>query len=153
VGLHDIISGLSRAPKTDVTHSIVFSAEPFFGLFPVTRFQNIFFIGSNRVTRRASLQLQFAVLLLVVERFSQPERAWAVAAAAARDLNDQLTIVLSSVDVGLDELELADPLRGTLLALRAAAERCAYTTGVLSKFSWKRGARPGAASIEGLVEP
>lgn len=79
-------------------------------------------------------------------------RISALAAAAAHDFNDELTVILSSVTQSLRDLEPGHPARGHLLELRAAAQRCAWTASGLLNFSARRGARPTAVTFERLVE-
>jgi hypothetical protein len=75
----------------------------------------------------------------------------AVAAAAAHDLNDDLTIILTSVTASLRALEPQHPARAMLLDLRGAAQRCAWTASGLLNFTARRGARPSATTFDRLV--
>jgi signal transduction histidine kinase len=80
------------------------------------------------------------------------DRAYAVAAAAARDFNNELTVILSSVSESLANLDDDDPARVLLLDLQGAAQRCVWKAESLLQFSTGRGARPSAASLEVLID-
>ena len=87
-----------------------------------------------------------------VERIAHAERACSVAAAAAHDVNDELTIILNGTaellaDVGL--LHYAHPM---LLDIHAAAARCARKTAGLLAHSARGGARPVNMPLEKLIE-
>jgi hypothetical protein len=77
--------------------------------------------------------------------------AWTVAAAAAHDLNDELTIILGSVAAWLEATPAEDPDHDLLIALRAAAQRCAWKTAALLLASERVGVRPVAAPVERLL--
>lgn len=87
-----------------------------------------------------------------VEPLTKADRICAVAAAAAHDLNDELTVILSSVTASLRALEPGHPAHGLLLDLRSAAQRCACKASGLLNFSARRGVRPSAATFERLAE-
>ncbi len=76
----------------------------------------------------------------------------AVAAAAAHDLNEDLTVILTSVTATIGNLAPGDPARVLLLDLQSAAQRCAWKASGLLNFSARQGARPSAATMERLVE-
>jgi hypothetical protein len=76
----------------------------------------------------------------------------AVAAAAAHDLNDELTVILTSVTATIGRLAPGDPARVLLLDLQSAAQRCAWKASGLLNFTARQGARPSAATMERLVE-
>lgn len=82
---------------------------------------------------------------------SRTDRAVAVAAAAAHDLNDELTVILSSVTASLRALEPQHPARRLLLDLQGAAQRCAWKASSLLNYTARRGARPSAATFERLI--
>jgi hypothetical protein len=86
-----------------------------------------------------------------VDHLSRTDRVCAVAAAAAHDLNDELTVILSSVIRSLRDLEPDHPARAPLLDLQSAAQRCAWKSSGLLNFSARRGARPSAATMEALL--
>jgi len=74
-----------------------------------------------------------------------------VAAAAAHDWNEELTVILSSIDSLLETVTASGPARQILLELRGAAQRCAWKSSGLLNFAARRGARPSAASMESLI--
>lgn len=90
-------------------------------------------------------------LLYGVERITQADRACAVAAAAAHDLNDDLTVILSGVAGSLETLEPGHPARPLLLDARNAVERCAWKTSSLLTFSARHGVSRVAAPMETLI--
>lgn len=75
-----------------------------------------------------------------------------MAAAAAHDLNDELTVILTSVSDTIRRLAPDDPARCLLLDLQSAAQRCAWKASGLLNFTARRGARPSAAALERLLE-
>jgi hypothetical protein len=77
--------------------------------------------------------------------------AWAVTAAAAHEINDELTIIMGSIGAWLATTPAEDPDRDLMLGVRAAVERCAWKTTVLLDASQRRGVRPSAASVERLL--
>jgi hypothetical protein len=87
-----------------------------------------------------------------VVNVTNADRICAVAAAAAHDLNDELTVILSSVAAMRRELEAGDPGREQLVELQAAAQRCAWIASGLLNFSARKGARPSAATFERMAE-
>ena len=86
-----------------------------------------------------------------VQAGGNTKMAWAVAAAAAHDINDELTIILGSVGAWLATTPMEDPNRDLLLAMRAAAQRCAWKTSALLEASERMGVRPSAAPVERLL--
>ncbi len=74
-----------------------------------------------------------------------------MAAAAAHDFNDELTVILSSVSDSIQALEPGHPARPYLLDLQDAARRCARKSHGLLRFGTKRGPQPGAATLEQLL--
>ncbi len=92
-----------------------------------------------------------AQLTCGVERITKADHAYAVAAAAAHDFNNDLTVILSSVANSIVSLEPGHPARPHLLDLQEAAERCTRTTSGLLAFSFSRGARLSAAPFESLI--
>jgi signal transduction histidine kinase len=92
-----------------------------------------------------------AQLTCGVERITKADHAYAVAAAAAHDFNNELTVILSSVVNSIMSLEPGHPARPHLLDLQEAAERCTRTTSGLLAFSFSRGARLSAAPFESLI--
>jgi signal transduction histidine kinase len=86
-----------------------------------------------------------------VERVVKFERAGAVAAAAAHDINNELTVILSTVTESIEKLALTHPARPLLLELRSSAQRCAWLTSDLLNFSARNGVRPSAERLESLL--
>jgi len=87
-----------------------------------------------------------------VERLLKADRAAAVAAAAAHDLNDELTVILSSVTGSIEALEPGHPARSLLLDLQSAAQRCAWKASGLLNYGARCGARPVPTPMEALIE-
>ena len=87
-----------------------------------------------------------------MEEPSNAKRAGAVAAAAAHDFNNELTVILSSVTDALCRLESGHPARALLLDIRAAAQRCVWKTSALLNFSARLNSGPVRASFEYLVD-
>ena len=87
-----------------------------------------------------------------MERLYKNDRACAVAAAAAHDLNNELTVILSSVTTSISVLEPGHPARPLLLELRSAAQRCAWKASGLLNYGARGGARPSPAPMESLIE-
>jgi hypothetical protein len=86
-----------------------------------------------------------------VEHSFKPDRASAVAAAAARELNDELTVILSSVSTSMESLAPGHPALPFLEAVRAAAQRCAWKTSAVLSFAVSQGTRPAATSLAALI--
>ena len=86
-----------------------------------------------------------------MQRVVSIDRAYAVAAAAARDFNDELTVILSSVSDSLESLEQDHPARLLLLDLQDAAQRCSSKAAGLLQFSARRGIRPNPAPLDSLI--
>lgn len=80
------------------------------------------------------------------------DRANAIAAAAAHDLNDELTVILISVTNSILALEPGHPARPMLFDLQSAAQRCAWKVSGLLNYSVLRGARPAAVTMESLLD-
>jgi hypothetical protein len=87
-----------------------------------------------------------------VNRVVRIDRAYAVSAAAARDFNNELTVILSSVSESLESLEDGHPARVRLLDLQGAAQRCVWIAAALQQYSARRGVRPSAALMESLID-
>ena len=75
-----------------------------------------------------------------------------MAAAAAHDLNDELTVILSSVGCTLEHLEPGHPARGWLFEAKRAVQRCAWKTSSLLSFSAREGGRRAATRMEALMD-
>jgi hypothetical protein len=87
-----------------------------------------------------------------VERLTQADRACAVAAAAAHDLNNELTVIINSVSSSMLALEPGHPARLHLLDLQGAAQRCIWKTSGLLTYGMRHRARPVNGSMESLIE-
>jgi hypothetical protein len=87
-----------------------------------------------------------------VETLTRADRICAVAAAAAHDLNDELTVILSSVTSSIHAVAADHPARPMLLDLQSAAQRCAWKASGLLNFSARSGARASSASLERMIE-
>jgi len=79
------------------------------------------------------------------------DRACAVAAAAAHDLNDELTIILNTSLYSLETLEAGHPARPFLMELQRSAQRCAWKTSSLLNYSARRGVRAVNVPMERLI--
>jgi hypothetical protein len=86
-----------------------------------------------------------------VERLTHADRACAVAAAAAHDLNDELTIIVNTTSYSLQTLEPGHPARPLLLDLQRAAQRCAWKTSGLLNYGARRGFRAPNVPMERLI--
>ena len=75
-----------------------------------------------------------------------------MAAAAAHDLNDELTVILSSVGCTLEYLAPGHPARRWLLEAKRAVQRCAWKTSSLLSFSAREGGRRAATPMEALMD-
>ena len=86
-----------------------------------------------------------------MERLTHADRACAVAAAAAHDLNDELTIIVNTTSHSLRILEPGHPARPLLLDLQRAAQRCVWKTSGLLNYGARRGSRPVSVPMERLI--
>ncbi len=86
-----------------------------------------------------------------MERLTKASRACAIAAAAAHDLNDELTVILSSVTDTIESLDAGHPARPLLLELRGAAQRCAWMAASLLTYGARSGVRPTPTPLSDLV--
>jgi hypothetical protein len=86
-----------------------------------------------------------------VEKVVRIDRAYIVAAAAARDFNDELTVIMSSLEGVLDYLEEGHPALPLLLDLQGAAQRCVWKTAGLMEFSARKGVPPVLTRLEKLL--
>ena len=87
-----------------------------------------------------------------MERFTKADQACTLAAAAAHDFNNELTVILSSIATLIEELEPGHPARIQALDLQEAAQRCARKTSGLLRFGLKRGSRAVRTSLDRLIE-
>jgi hypothetical protein len=86
-----------------------------------------------------------------VERLTQSDRVCAIAAAAAHDLNDELTIILNGAARSIEHLEPGHPARPFLYELEHAAQRCIWKTSGLLNYGARRGLRPVPVPMERLI--
>jgi hypothetical protein len=87
-----------------------------------------------------------------VEPLSNADRACAVAAAAAHDFNNELTVILSGVTGALGAVQAEHPARELLLDIQAAAQRCVWKASGLLHFGARTHSGPVRASFEYLIE-
>lgn len=87
-----------------------------------------------------------------VQSLTTADRACAVAAAAAHDFNNELTVILNSVREALDTVPGDAPAHAFLLDLQAAAQRCVFKASGLLTFSARVSSNPVRASFEYLIE-
>jgi hypothetical protein len=88
-----------------------------------------------------------------VEQLTDTNRAFAVAAAAAHDLNNELTVIVNSVTCALGTVDAEHPAHQLLLDLRASAQRCAWKASGLLNYSARVNPSPVRASFEFLIAP
>jgi signal transduction histidine kinase len=86
-----------------------------------------------------------------VEHLNTTNRACAVAAAAAHDFNNELTVILSSVTGALAAIDADHPAHELLLDIQAAAQRCVWKASGLLNFSARVNPGPTRASFEYLI--
>lgn len=79
------------------------------------------------------------------------DRACAVGAAAAHDINNELTIIVNNAACLLEVLEPGSQLRSLLIELQQAAHRCTWKAQGLLNYASRRGVRPVCASMERLI--
>jgi hypothetical protein len=72
----------------------------------------------------------------------------AIALTAASDLNDELTIIQTVLEMALrnDEIDQED-----LLEARAAAQRASWTVGHMMNWANRQGAKPVATTLDRLL--
>jgi hypothetical protein len=87
-----------------------------------------------------------------VERLTGADRACALAAALARDFNDELTVILSSASNALMALEPGHPARPAVFEMRSSAHRCARKCAELAIFNHRHGRQAPRASLAALLE-
>lgn len=86
-----------------------------------------------------------------MERLTNADRACAVAAAAARDLNDEFTIIVNCVSESILTLEPGHPARLYLADIQHATQRCVWKVSGLLNFAARHGVRPVSAPMERLL--
>jgi hypothetical protein len=87
-----------------------------------------------------------------VERFTKADQACMLAAAAAHDFNNELTVILSSISNLIESLDPDHPALEQARDLQDAARRCACKTSGLLRFGLKRGNRPMRTALEALID-
>lgn len=87
-----------------------------------------------------------------MDYLSPSHRAVAVAAAAAHDFNNELTVILSSVTAVLATLDTEHPAHALLLDIQAAGQRCVWKASALLNYSARVSPEPVRASFEYLIE-
>ena len=86
-----------------------------------------------------------------MDQLTNAKRAGAVAAAAAHDFNNELTVILSSAADALALLDATDPAHLLLLDIQAAAQRCVWKASGLLNFSARVNPDPVRASFDFLI--
>jgi len=86
-----------------------------------------------------------------VEAPNKPDRASAVAAAAAHELNDELTVILSSISNILESVGPEHQATKLLQEVQAAAQRCAWRARTILNFTKRQGTRPAATPLSHLT--
>lgn len=79
------------------------------------------------------------------------DRACVVAAAAARELNDELTVLLSSLDRVVDQLEKEHPALATIAEMEGSLQRCAWKASEMLEFASRRGVPPVGVKLERVL--
>jgi hypothetical protein len=86
-----------------------------------------------------------------VERLTNLDRTCAVAAAAAHDINDELTIIVNSASESILLMEPGHPARPYIVDIESAAQRCIWKASGLLTYAARRGVRPVSATMERIV--
>jgi len=86
-----------------------------------------------------------------VERNNRSDRAIALVAAAAHELNDELTVILNAVAESMDALPPGHPAFFRLIDAQRAAHRCARNAEGMLGFSAQRGLRHTLARVDALL--
>jgi len=111
----------------------------------------IFFLNLKLLTPQPGHPSKSNPENVTVERLTRTDRASAGAAAAAHDINDEMTIILNSTWASLRLLEPGHPARLLLYDLSAAAQRCVWKTSAMLDFSTRHGVYPLCAPVEHLT--
>ncbi len=77
-----------------------------------------------------------------MERLTNADRACAVAAAAAQELNDEFTIILNSASESILALEPGHPARLYLADIESATQRCVWKVSGLLNYSARQRRTP-----------
>ena len=91
-------------------------------------------------------------LLCDLERLTKANRTCAVVAAAAHDLNNELTIIVNCASGAMKMLEPGHPARPFLHDLQGAAQRCVWEASGLLNYSSQLAIQPGNAPVERLPD-
>ncbi len=75
-------------------------------------------------------------------------RALAVQAAVAHDLNNELTIILSTLQDAISDLEPNHPMRSDLIEARSSAQRCSWKVSGMLNYCNRSGVGAVRASAE-----
>lgn len=86
-----------------------------------------------------------------MDPLSKSERIATVSAAVASDLNDELTILLSSIQLAIRVIRPGDPAFQRLLEIQSAALRASWLVSNLLTYSTRNGARRTAATAAALT--
>jgi hypothetical protein len=113
-----------------------------------------FIFHSSQTHLRESLHAGFPTVCdnPVVERLTRIDRASAIAAAVAHDINDEMTIILNGARGAMDLLEPGHPARLLLHDLAAATQRCVWKTSTVLNYSARNGAYRVDAPLESLAD-
>ena len=87
-----------------------------------------------------------------MERLTKADRTSAVAAAAAHDLNNELTIIVNCASWAMLALEPGHPARPFLHDLQGAAQRCVWKASGLLNYTARRPVLPANAVVERLPD-
>ena len=82
---------------------------------------------------------------------TQQQQGAAIASSVARELNDELTIILSAAQLVRQDLPHEDPLQLLLIDIQIAATKACMTTGAVNDFSARNGVLPSAMTVEELT--
>ncbi len=104
------------------------------------------------LTVRSGLWAKPAGVCCNVERYTKADQACALAAAAAHDLNNELTVILSSISTVIKALEPEDPAYHQALEVQQAARRCAQKASGLLRYGVKPGSRAARTSLQRLLD-
>ena len=74
-----------------------------------------------------------------------------MAAAAAHDFNDELTIILNGAVRSIESLEPGHPARPLLREIQWAAQRCVWKASGLLNYGARSGLRPVPIAMERLI--
>ena len=80
------------------------------------------------------------------------DRTAIVAASAAHELNNELTVILSSLNESLRAMESEHPSRPYLLELRAAAQRCVWKASGLLNYCARHNHKAVRASFDSFFK-